>query len=299
MVTTTPPKLDLQLWRRLRDAGLSEDEANRLVMADLRQRLTEQAPEMLAPAPAQEPAGEPRIIASPRDPLPNARQFVEELFVRDGVRTLHHQQDVWLAWDGTCYRETEAATIRSKPYEWLEGAVWLDSDGQERPWQPARGHVENILDAVKAVAHLPKTVQAPAWLGEPGPYPADELIACKNGLLHIPTRALLAHDPRLFHTWALPFEFDPAAPAPTQWLDFLRQLWDDDEAINTLQEAMGYTLTPDTTQHKAFLLAGPPRCGKSTIGRVWRQLVGPANVAGPTLSSLATNFGLAGSASNA
>lgn len=288
------PRVDVQLWRRLRDAGFTLEEAERLVMADLRQRLAEQAPELLATEELAEPVGERRIIASPKDPLPNARRFVEECFTRDGVRTLHHQQDAWLAWDGTCYREIEAATIRSEIYRWLEGAVWLDGDGRERPWQPTRAHVENILDAVKAVAHLQKEVHAPAWLGEPGPYPATELISCRNGLLHVPTRTLLPHDPRLFTTWALPFDYDPNAPAPAQWLTFLQQLWEDDQqSIDTLQEWFGYCLTADTSQQKALMIVGPPRSGKGTILRVLRHLVGPENVVAPTLSSFATNFGLA------
>ncbi len=37
----------------------------------------------------------------------------------------------------------------------------------------------------------------------------------------------------------------------------------------------------------------PRRAGKGTIARVLKELVGPNNVAGPTLNSLTTNFGLA------
>src|SRR5262249_23248106 len=38
--------------------------------------------------------------------------------------------------------------------------------------------------------------------------------------------------------------------------------------------------------------AGPKRAGKGTIARVMRGVVGCHNVAGPTLGSLGTNFGL-------
>jgi putative DNA primase/helicase len=41
-----------------------------------------------------------------------------------------------------------------------------------------------------------------------------------------------------------------------------------------------------------LLLIGPKRSGKGTIARVTRAMLGPTNVAGPTLSSLGTNFGL-------
>ena len=40
------------------------------------------------------------------------------------------------------------------------------------------------------------------------------------------------------------------------------------------------------------MIVGPKRSGKGTLARVLSALVGQANVAGPTLSGLATQFGL-------
>jgi hypothetical protein len=45
--------------------------------------------------------------------------------------------------------------------------------------------------------------------------------------------------------------------------------------------------------HKILLLVGPTRAGKGVISRTCGKLIGSANVAGPTLSSLAGDFGLA------
>ena len=42
-----------------------------------------------------------------------------------------------------------------------------------------------------------------------------------------------------------------------------------------------------------MMLVGPKRSGKGTIARILTDLIGKANVAGPTLSGLGTNFGLA------
>ena len=75
---------------------------------------------------------------------------------------------------------------------------------------------------------------------------------------------------------------------------FLHSLWgDDSEAIEALQEAFGYFLITDTRQQKIFMLVGPKRSGKGTIARILTALLGRENVAGPTLGSLVTNFGLA------
>jgi putative DNA primase/helicase len=45
--------------------------------------------------------------------------------------------------------------------------------------------------------------------------------------------------------------------------------------------------------HKILLIVGPTRAGKGVISRILGALVGHSNVCGPTLSSLATDFGLA------
>jgi putative DNA primase/helicase len=51
-------------------------------------------------------------------------------------------------------------------------------------------------------------------------------------------------------------------------------------------------LSGRTDLHKIMLLIGPTRSGKGTIARVLAALLGKGNVAGPTLASLGTNFGL-------
>jgi putative DNA primase/helicase len=94
-------------------------------------------------------------------------------------------------------------------------------------------------------------------------------------------------------THALPFNYYPDAPDPSEWLGFLHSLWpDDQESIDTLQEIFAYIISGQTRLQKIFLLVGPRRSGKGTIGRVVRQLLGTSNVVGPTLSSLSTNFGI-------
>jgi putative DNA primase/helicase len=71
------------------------------------------------------------------------------------------------------------------------------------------------------------------------------------------------------------------------------ELWGGDaETIGALQEMFGYLVSADTRQQKMFLLVGPKRGGKGTIARVLTQMMGRHNVAGPTLASLGTNFGL-------
>ncbi len=154
--------------------------------------------------------------------------------------------------------------------------------------------VTDVLDGLRAASHLDSSIAAPAWLEQVPDLPAEEIVACANGLLHLPTLTLLPHTPSFFTYNALDFAFERATPEPRQWLTFMRQLWPDDpQAIDTLQEIFGYCLTGDTRQQKAFLVIGPKRSGKGTIARVLAQLVGTGNAVAPTLAGLETNFGLA------
>jgi putative DNA primase/helicase len=83
-------------------------------------------------------------------------------------------------------------------------------------------------------------------------------------------------------------------PDPERWLRFLRELWPGDrDSVDALQEWFGYTISGRLDLHKILLLVGPTRGGKGAIARVLGALVGRENVAGPTLTSLAGDFGLA------
>lgn len=157
--------------------------------------------------------------------------------------------------------------------------------------------VKNVAAAVKSMCPNPGQADAPRWFRSEGPKPA-ELVAARNGLVHLPTYAangrvgLLPHTPNYFNFNALDFDVDPDA-RPVAWLTFLDTLWPDDaESIELLQEWFGYALCPDTSRQKMLLMIGPPRAGKGTITRVLSSLVGAANVTSPNLSSFSENFGL-------
>jgi putative DNA primase/helicase len=87
--------------------------------------------------------------------------------------------------------------------------------------------------------------------------------------------------------------FDKNAAEPKLWLQFLTQVFgDDQEQIDLLQEDFGYSLSADTSQEKIFLMVGPIRCGKGTIARVQTAMLGKYSVAGPSMAELAAPFGI-------
>ncbi len=253
------------------------------------------------PAGAKQRAGKveadtvsvPQLVSPPGDPLPNARRVIEERFrSEDGTPLLVYHRGSFHAYDGSSWPEVEEARLRAELYSYFEDAQYRVGDDL-KPFQPNRAKLGNVIDALEAVAHLPERLDTPAWLGNSGPVPAHEVLALRNGLLHLPERRLLPHTPSFYVHHALPFDFEPNAPAARRWNQFLYEVWPDDaEAVRTLQEMFGYILSGDTSQQKAFVIVGPKRSGKGTLARVLVGLMGRHNVAGPTLAGLTTNFGL-------
>jgi putative DNA primase/helicase len=249
-----------------------------------------------------------RVLPSPKDPMAVARVFVQDHLQR-GTLTIRHWRGGWWIWRESHWAEREADAISKSLYTFTEKAVFAEggiqavggplanlvtsdpmvADGLE-PWQPTRHKIGDLRDALAAVVHMDETIDQPSWLGIAGP----PVVAMANGLLRLEGRELLPHTPSYWNQTAVPFDFDPDAPEATTWLGFLADLWPDDpDSIAALQEFMGYVISGRLNLHKILLIVGPTRGGKGTIARILGRLVGLANVAGPTLSSLNHDFGMA------
>ncbi|WP_329382124.1 phage/plasmid primase, P4 family [Streptomyces sp. NBC_01351] len=236
-------------------------------------------------------------LPAPSHPMAVARRVLPD-WQDEQQRLLYRRwRGSWMQWTGTCWRELDEQQIRAALYTRLEHATYtagLDKDGNPeiRDWAPTRTKISNLLDALGAITLLPNDVDAPSWVDREE-QDASVIVACRNGLLRIRDRELLTHGPGFFNIVSIPFDYDPAATAPN-WKSFLHKLWPDDPAsVATLQEWFGYVLSGRTDQQKILLLKGPSRSGKGTIARVMRKMVGENNLAGPALSALGTNFGLA------
>ena len=266
--------------------------------------------ELLAAAvdPTPPPAGlSPNEAAD--DPHKLARIFIGESCKNPEGLTLHFWRDEWTRWDGTAWRtlagkELAAELTQSAKAELdrvnLIAQKVAAVKGEKPPLvRKISGRlIPDVANALASLTILPGRIDPPAWLDDQGPFPAAEILACRNGLIHLPSLVaskdyFALPTPRFFSANCLAFDFNLQAAAPAAWLAFLAELWPDDpQSIGTLQEWFGYLLTPDTRQQKILLLVGPKRSGKGTIARVIRGLIGDENVTCPTLSGLGTNFGL-------
>jgi putative DNA primase/helicase len=236
----------------------------------------------------------PPVLLDPKDPMATARKIVAKRFTTaEGIRTLwRHRGTFWL-WTGSYYRLADDETLRAQVWAFLETAIRRNG-GLAAPFKPTRANVGEVIDAMTAICQLDEYLDPPCWISRAATMkPANELFACANGLLHLPTGKLYPPSPDYFCVSASTVTYDSKAAIPTQWLAFLKQLFDDDkEAIETLQDLYGYLLSPDTSQQKIGGIIGPKRSGKGTIARILTKLLGATSVAGPTMNSLGQNFGL-------
>lgn len=238
-----------------------------------------------------------RHVPSPADPMAVARHL-QPAWERDGALILRRWRGAWWRWNESCWSEYDDADMRAWLYKRLERAEYMFVDGRSgisepRPWSPNRGKISNLTEAAEAVTLLPSSTEMPGWT-DGRPDSGTLIIPCRNGLLDLGTRRLLASTPLYFNGSATPFDYDEQAPEPREWLGFLQSLWSDDpQAIATLQEMFGYVLSGSRDLQKIFLLVGPTRSGKGTIATVLTALVGKDHTANPTLAHFATNFGVA------
>jgi putative DNA primase/helicase len=180
--------------------------------------------------------------------------------------------------------------VRALLYHFTETKFYLGKDGPV-PWSPNRKRIGDLLEALAAIILLPEDFEQPCWLDNRA---SGQIVSVSNGLLDIDSRVLHPHTPIYFSTVAVPFAYDPAAPTPQRFLDFLAELWPQEpEAIDALAEWYGYVISGRTNLQKMLLMIGPTRGGKGVLARVLTALIGKRNVCGPTLSSFAGEFGLA------
>jgi len=142
------------------------------------------------------------LVLHPANPTRSAREFIKW-----ETPDLIYILEDWLCYDGTSYETLEDATIKAKVREFLDRAkVPAKTEGAAPgPFLPTKSKKAEVLDAIRDLSHLPKDkYEPPCWLGN-AQQPAREILACQNGLLHLPTGELLSATPDFFTRNALNF----------------------------------------------------------------------------------------------
>ncbi len=216
-------------------------------------------------------------------PMDIAKILVDEAFTSvTGLRMRYWREDFWV-FKKRCYELVTESELTARILRWLD----------KRGFDARPRNAADILKCLCALSVVSFDREMPCWLD--GEDHGDAWVSFANGLFRIgdPTNIQsMKHTARYFSPWALGYAFNTKADCPT-WLTFLADALDGDpERIDLLQRWFGLLLTSDTSFQKLLLLIGPPRAGKGTVVRIIGAMMGRANCASPTMTSLATRFGL-------
>lgn len=226
-------------------------------------------------------------------------EFARERLSRDddSLVVVYYREFFW-RWDGKRWIETPDEAFKSAVIEFLQGLVGSDGIGDS--------FVRDVLTHLKGRTRVDRWDDSPPlWITSTNPIEVERshYLAFQNGLVDM--RDLLsdkplqkiavdAHDPRHFSSIVLPFDFDPTTECRL-WKQTLREILPrknkKDNRIKVLREFMGWSLMPgDMTFQKFLVLVGDGGNGKSTLLRVWEQLLGADNVSHVPLEQLNGEF---------
>lgn len=229
------------------------------------------------------------VILPDKDHVERARKFRE----LQRPHLLHYRGTFWDYHSGA-YSMVTDNIVSADIWNFLDAAAAIRGKGRVQvPFHPNRASVGETLAALQAVSILPPSITAPSWLDGRHEPPPENIISFPNGLLDLRDNKLQPPDPAFFTTTALGFNYVAEASEPVEFKRFLAEIYANDESeIRQVQEIFGYLITADTSIEKAFFFIGPRRSGKGTMMRVLQHLLAKTAVAGPTLKSLGTQFGL-------
>jgi len=100
------------------------------------------------------------------------------------------------------------------------------------------------------------------------------LLNVQNGYIDLKTGNLHEHDKNKYFTKIASIEYTDKIDCPL-WLDFLNQIFDgNQELINYIQRAVGYSLSGSTEEQMMFILYGNGRNGKSVFLDIITEMLG-------------------------
>ena len=111
-----------------------------------------------------------------------------------------------------------------------------------------------------------------------------DLLPMADGVFNIKERSIIDYKPEYYFFTKIPVTYDPSAECPLH-MNFFQEVLEEED-IPLIQEILGYALYRRMFLKKAFLFVGIKNTGKSTILKIFKNLIGIKNIAGVSLQKL-------------
>jgi len=201
-------------------------------------------------------------------------EFFAELF-KDDLRYDHRRRS-WLVWNGHHWSYDRAGSVQRRAIEAararFQGSIEISDLRDKQPEAQFAIQTENASRAeamLRVAAYLPPLAEnGDRWNEDPW------LLGVGNGVANLQTGLLRPGHPEDNITLASDVGFFRDASCP-RWLQFLDEIFDgDQDLIDFMHRAVGYSLTGITNEQCLFMLQGTGANGKSLFLSTLRTLLG-------------------------
>ena len=175
----------------------------------------------------------------------------------------------WLYWTGTHWsRDTAEARVHDAMTTALRTRCALALEGND---------LETLRAATPSARHTRDAIYHFRYMVTAATRSFDNeahLLNTLSGIVDLRTGKLTTHDASKHFTYCVPVEYKPRATSEL-WDKLIRDWFDgDEEAMQYLQRAMGYTITGENREECMFFVHGPGRSGKGTLVNCIAELLG-------------------------
>ena len=251
-----PEKGDVSDWL---DAGCTVEELERLA-----NEATHEQPEPVAAT-----AVPPRANKGDKLPPQNVMAHMLATEVFQSRLRMDPVTSRWLEY------QPDAGTFKPRPAGSVERAVYLA--------------ISDLYGAFPA-SYVSGVTKLLAYEATTEIEPAHGKIPFQNGVLDLNTRELLPHSPDFGFTAAMPYPWDPHAPAPQVVIDWLLEaVGGHADQVQLLRAFLQAVVVGRPDLQRYLELVGPGGSGKGTFMRLADALVGICSVHSTQLSQLENN----------
>lgn len=179
----------------------------------------------------------------------------------------------------------------------FDDTLSLKYNGKYWAWLTKIGFHNHIIKAndehikPQHIDMFAKAIKGRCFIDDMGFKPIDGLINVENGIIEASTGTLLPHSRDHLFKYCIPVQYDKTQSCQ-QWLNFLNEVFEGNkDLIEVAQRLFGYILIGGHPfLHKAFVLYGTGRNGKSTFLDILKTIIGTSSYSTVSMSKINKEF---------